>query len=142
MVAVAAMFAGNAQAGLARMNATCPGKLEVHVDQGGPVYVNGKEATLKRFNDNYYEAKDAVSGVTISISNNPDGSSDMSYTGKNRANGICQIAKDAPAATTAAARSLSRSPPRSLRAKPIRPRRRPAWSRLPRRPMSPARNCR
>lgn len=112
MVAVAALFAGNAQAGLARMNATCPGKLDVHVDQGGPVYVNGKQATLKRFNDNYYEARDAASGVTISISNNPDGTSDMSYTGKNRANGVCQIAKDAPAATTTAAAKPAATPAR------------------------------
>jgi len=97
----AALFAGHAHAGLSLMNATCPGKLEVHVDQGGPVYVNGKEATLKRVNDNYYEAKDAASGVTISISNNPDGTSDMSYTGKNRANGVCQIAKGPPAAAVA-----------------------------------------
>lgn len=112
MLALAVMFAGNAQAGLSRMNAMCPGKLEIHVDQGGPVYVNGKEATLKRFNDNYYEAKDAVSGVTLSINNNPDGTSSMSYTGKNRANGICQIAKDAPAATTTAAAKPATKPAR------------------------------
>jgi len=63
----------------------------VHIDDGGPVFVNGKEASLKRSNDNYYEARDAASGVTISISKNPDGSSDLSYTGKGRAHGICTI---------------------------------------------------
>lgn len=88
---LASLFAFNAHAGLSQLNATCPGNLEVHVDDGGPVYINGKEAILKRTNDNYFEAKDAKLGVTVSISKNPDGSSDVSYTGKNRANGICQV---------------------------------------------------
>jgi hypothetical protein len=88
---LASLFAFDAHAGLSQLNATCPGNIEVHVDDGGPVYINGKEAVLKRVNDNYFEAKDAKLGVTISISNNPDGSSDVSYTGKNRANGVCQV---------------------------------------------------
>lgn len=80
--------AGSASAAIPLMNFTCPGKLEVHADQGGPVYINGKETRLKRFNDNYYEARGA--GVTLSISINPDGTPSMSYTGAKRANGICQ----------------------------------------------------
>lgn len=88
---LASLSAFNAHAGLSQLNATCPGNIEVHADEGGPVYINGKEAVLKRTNDNYFEAKDAKLGITISISNNPDGSSDVSYTGKNRANGICQV---------------------------------------------------
>ena len=76
---------------LPRFNATCPGTLEVHGDAGGPVFVNGKEATLKKFNENYFEAKDKSSGTTISISRDPDGSLSVSYTGRNRANGICQL---------------------------------------------------
>ncbi len=92
-----------AQAKLPLINATCPGQLDVHVDQGGPVFVNGKEATLKVFNENYYEAKDAATGTTVSISINPDGSPDVSYTGKNRANGVCTLASDAAAASAAVA---------------------------------------
>lgn len=92
-----ALAAPAAHAGLSQLNATCPGGLEVHVDEGGPVYVNGKEARLKRSNDNYYEATDTKSGTVISISRNPDGSSDVSYTGKNRANGVCTIATSAAA---------------------------------------------
>lgn len=88
---LASLIAFDARAALSLMNATCPGNIEVHVDQGGPVYINGKQAVLKRFNDSYYEAKDATLGVTISISYNPDGTSDMSYTGRNRANGVCQV---------------------------------------------------
>jgi len=104
----AALFAASAHAGLSTMNATCPGNLEVHVDQGGPVYINGKEAKLKRSNDNYYEATDAASGVVVSISNNPDGSSDVSYTGKNRANGVCQIAKEGSASASEATPAMTR----------------------------------
>lgn len=103
VIVVSSLCAFSAQAKLPLINATCPGKLDVHVDQGGPVYVNGKEAKLNAVNENYYEAKDAATGTTISISINPDGSPDVSYTGKNRANGVCTIASDAAAAPAAAA---------------------------------------
>ena len=71
------------------VNATCPGGIEVHADAGGPIYVNGKEAKLTVFNDNYYEAKHHH--VVISLVINPDGSPDVSYTGKGGANGVCAI---------------------------------------------------
>lgn len=86
-----AAAAPTASGGLPLFNATCPGGLDVHGDQGGPVYVNGKEATLKKSNDNYYEAKDAATGTVISLSKNPDGSLSVSYTGRKGANGICQL---------------------------------------------------
>lgn len=76
-----------AQAGIPKLNYSCPDDIEVHADEGGPVYINGKEADLKKINKNYYEAK--KSDVTISISNNPDGSPSVSYTGKHGANGTC-----------------------------------------------------
>ena len=89
LAAFAFCLAGTANAGIPLFNATCPGNIEVHADQGGPVYLNGKEAKLKKFNDNYYEAKGA--GITLSISINPDGSPNLSYTGKHGVNGICQL---------------------------------------------------
>lgn len=82
--------AGIAHADIPLLNATCPGNIEVHADEGGPIYINGKEATLKKFNDNYFEAKG--SGITVSLTISPDGSPDVSYTGKNRANGVCELA--------------------------------------------------
>ncbi|WP_166220079.1 hypothetical protein [Pseudomonas atagonensis] len=85
------LAAGLAHAGIPMFNATCPGNIEVHADDGGPIYINGKEGKLKKFNENYFEAKGA--GVTISLSINPDGSPAVSYTGKNRANGICDLKK-------------------------------------------------
>jgi hypothetical protein len=57
--------------------------------QGGAIYINGKEGKLKKFNDNAFEAKGC--GVTISLRIMPDGSPDVSYTGKNKANGVCQV---------------------------------------------------
>ena len=88
MGALLVSAAGFANAGIPLVNATCPGSIEVHADEGGPIYINGKEAKLKRFNDNYFEAKG--SGVTISLTIKPDGSPDVSYTGKGGANGICE----------------------------------------------------
>lgn len=89
MIGALLAASGAAQAGIPLVNATCPGNIEVHADKGGPIYINGKEGQLKKFNENYFEAKG--SGVTISLSINPDGSPSVSYTGKNRANGICQV---------------------------------------------------
>ena len=82
--------AGIAHSDIPLLNATCPGNIEVHADEGGPIYINGKEATLKKFNDNYFEAKG--SGITVSLTISPNGSPDVSYTGKNRANGVCELA--------------------------------------------------
>lgn len=70
------------------LNYSCPNDISVHADKGGPVYINGKEAKLKVFNDRYYEAKG--SGVTVSININPDGSPSLSNTGKHGANGVCR----------------------------------------------------
>lgn len=90
-----APLASPAQAAIPMFNGTCPGGLEIHADEGGPVYVNGRETRLKRFNDDYFEARDADSGVTLSISRSPDGSVALSYTGKGGANGVCSIATSA-----------------------------------------------
>lgn len=72
-------------------NATCPMDIEVHADQGGPIYINGKEAKLKVFNPSYYEA--THNHVTISLSINPDETPDVSYTARGGANGVCTIKK-------------------------------------------------
>lgn len=83
------LAAGTANAGIPLVNATCPGNIEVHADEGGPIYINGKEAKLKKFSETYFEAKG--SNVTISLMVNPDGSPSVSYTGKGKANGVCQV---------------------------------------------------
>lgn len=86
-------FPFQAQAALPMFNGSCPGGLEVHADEGGPVYVNGKETRLRRFNDNYAEAHDPASGVTLSITTSADGSVQMSYTGQGGANGVCSVGR-------------------------------------------------
>lgn len=84
-----ASVAGLANAGVPLVNATCPGGIEVHADRGGPIYINGKEARLKKFSETYFEAKG--SDITLSLMINPDGSASISYTAKARANGICLV---------------------------------------------------
>lgn len=84
------LFATVASADIPQLNYECPTNIAVHADKGGPVFINGKEAKLKKFNDNAYEAKG--SGVAITLTRNPDESWDVSYTGKGGANGVCQLA--------------------------------------------------
>lgn len=85
------ILAQPAFAAIPLLNYDCPTNIQVHADEGGPVYINGKEAKLKKFNDKYFEAKG--SGVTISISINDDGTPSVSYTGAKGANGVCQAAE-------------------------------------------------
>lgn len=84
-------------AAIPALNYTCPGKIEVYAPKGGPIYINGKEAKLKTLNNNAYEATSA--GVTISLTINPDGTADMSYTGPGRSNGICSASAKTGAAS-------------------------------------------
>ena len=79
-----------ATAGIPLVNATCLGNIEVHADEGGPIYINGEEAKLHKFNDNYFEAKHL--DVTISLSISRDGSPSVSYLVPGGASGECQIA--------------------------------------------------
>ncbi|MCC4605125.1 DUF3011 domain-containing protein [Xanthomonas campestris] len=79
-----------ASAAVQQFNATCPGGVEVHADQGGPVFINGRETRLKRFNEDYYEASDGQ-GLTLSINRTPDGGTQMSYTGPGNDNGVCSV---------------------------------------------------
>jgi hypothetical protein len=81
-----------AHAGIPLLNATCGAGVEVHADQGGPVYINGKQAALKRVSEHYYEAKGA--NVTISLAINPDGTPNVSATWRGGKNGICSLTDD------------------------------------------------
>ncbi|POF44396.1 hypothetical protein B0D71_02900 [Pseudomonas laurylsulfativorans] len=92
------LFATVASADIPQLNYDCPTNIAVHADKGGPVFINGKEAKLKKFNDNAYEARG--SGVAISLTRNPDESWDVSYTGKGGANGVCQPATSGAASAS------------------------------------------
>lgn len=84
MALVLGFVAFSASAALPLFNGKgAPG--DVHIDQNGPVYLNGKELKLKKVNDNFYEARGQ--GVVLSIAVMPDGNASVSWTGKNRAHG-------------------------------------------------------
>ncbi len=76
------------QNGISQLNYSCPGNIEVHASEGGPIYINGEEAEMKKFSDTYYEGKQG--DVTISLTLMSDGSTSVTYTGTGGANGICQ----------------------------------------------------
>lgn len=65
---------------------------DVHIDEGGPVYLNGKEMKLKTLNKNAYEA--TGQGVTLSITLSTDGTPTVSWTGKHRAHGLILTAEE------------------------------------------------
>ncbi len=87
--AAGTMSAASAYPRIPMFNAVCGNGIEVHANEGGPVFIDGEETSLERFNENYFEASQG--GTTISISFNPDDSLSLSFTGANRANGICTL---------------------------------------------------
>jgi len=89
LVLGATLIAGSASAGLPLFAAKCPTNLNVDADRHGVVRVNGEKATVKKLNDQYYEAKHA--GVTIGIGLDAGGPPSVNYTGKHGANGICEV---------------------------------------------------
>lgn len=95
-------MAGTASATIPQLNYQCPGQIQLHSDEGGPVYINGKEAKLKKYSDDFYEARGA--GVTLSISRSGN-QYDVSYTSK-KGSGICQ-----PSAGSAASSQASSTEP-------------------------------
>lgn len=89
IIAAAMLLSAGAQPGIPRLNASCPGNVDIRVDEGGPIYINGKQAALKQVSDNHYEAEGA--GVTISLTINADGSPSVSYLGRGGVNSVCVI---------------------------------------------------
>jgi hypothetical protein len=93
--------------------ATCPTDISVDSGRTGVVLVNGQKATVKKVNDNNYDAKAGY--ITISVTNNPGKAPDVFYTGKGRANGVCTVTgfegekAAAPAQQQSAAPSTSAS---------------------------------
>ncbi|MEG1123757.1 MULTISPECIES: lysozyme inhibitor LprI family protein [Citrobacter] len=68
-------------------NFSCASIGGVNSDGEGNVWIDGTKATIKTFNENYWEAKSGKN--TVSISRNSDGNPDVSWTGPNRKHGIC-----------------------------------------------------
>jgi hypothetical protein len=112
--------AGAALAKVPYFAAKCPTDISVETDRAGRAYINGKKAAVSR-NANYSEIRGA--GVTISVAREGN-SLEVSYTGKNRANGICQVveqdtvesAEPAPSRAPAPAQSSDDVPARDKQA--------------------------
>ncbi len=68
-------------------NFSCASIGGVNSDGKGNVWINGTKATIKAFNENYWEAKSGKN--TVSISRNGDGNPDVSWAGPDRKHGIC-----------------------------------------------------
>lgn len=77
-----------AYAAAPHLNATCPSGITVKINKGGTVRINGEKVQVKEVNANFWEA--THNGVTISIAKTGNELT-VSYTGKDGANGICQV---------------------------------------------------
>ena len=91
---IVALMGTPALAELPAFSAECPLGNFVDADAGGAVWVNGSEASVQRFNDNYFEAKSG--NVTFSISHDGGGANlIVSYTAPGGANGVCSVVQAA-----------------------------------------------
>ena len=89
IAAVAAFAAGATSAAIPIFVATCPTDINVDSGRTGVVLINGQKATVKKINENNYDAKAGY--ITISVTHNPGKAPDVFYTGKGRANGVCTV---------------------------------------------------
>lgn len=65
------------------------GYVDVHVDPDFVhSYINGKEAKIRIFNENFVELHDPQNGITVSLSKGDNNAWDASWSGKHGKNGI------------------------------------------------------
>ena len=90
LTAAATIAGGPANAEMPVFTAQCPDNHTVETNRNGKVHIDGKKANVTKFNENAYEARDH--GVKIDFGTDPGGGNlVVTYTGKNGANGICQV---------------------------------------------------
>lgn len=105
-IVLGTLLAGSAHAAMPVFVANCPGNINVDSGRTGVIYINGVKGTVKKFNDNYFEAKAGTTAISITANGNK--APDISYTGKGGANGICKVSGfEAPKATPVAKVSSS-----------------------------------
>ncbi len=89
LAAALALFAASpAFAKIPLVNATCPGKIEVHADEGGPIYIDGYPVTTKQIGGSSYEA--THNGTTVSVEVFPDSSLEIRYSDPEGNHGLCR----------------------------------------------------
>lgn len=87
------LLAGWAHAeGIPLFNVSCPGNLAVSADQGGPVYINGKQVKSSAVDDRHFQVKTADTSLSISVEE--DDSVTVKYTDKHGASGLCEAVDD------------------------------------------------
>lgn len=114
-----ALSAAPALAKVPYFAAKCPTDIMVETDRSGRAYVAGKKATVRTKNANYSEIVGA--GITVSVARD-NGSLIVSYTGPNRAHGMCTITEQetvesaAPAGQSPAPSASDDVPKRDMQA--------------------------
>ncbi len=109
MVAAGAAAASPAWANVPTFAAKCPGDITVETDRAGRAYIDGKKATVRTRNANFSSI--SVPGMTVDVSRDA-GSLIVTYTGRNRAHGVCEVVEQetVQGAATAPARSPAPAP--------------------------------
>ncbi len=69
-------------------NATCGESVDVHADEGGPIYIDGVPVTTKQIGDSSYEA--THNGTTVSVEVFPDSSLEIRYSDPEGNHGLCR----------------------------------------------------
>lgn len=69
-------------------NATCGESVDVHADEGGPIYIDGDPVTTKPIGDSSFEA--THNGTTVSVEVFPDSSLEIRYADPEGNHGLCR----------------------------------------------------
>ncbi|WP_373505285.1 hypothetical protein [Aestuariivirga sp.] len=81
-------LASTAQASMPEFHGTCPMGVKIESDKHANVLINGHKASVKKFNENYWEARH--NDFILSIAK--EGSeATVTYTAKGGANGVCTV---------------------------------------------------
>ncbi|MEN3785118.1 hypothetical protein ABDZ30_02970 [Aeromonas veronii] len=83
------VMTGTAYAGVPDLSASCPGHINLRVEDG-TAYINNQQVPLKKVNSNFYEA--SKGRTTLSMVKNGDWG--ITYFVKNGDSGACQLNDD------------------------------------------------
>jgi hypothetical protein len=85
----ATLVASTASAGLPLFAAKCPTGITADSDTKGHVYINGKAANIIKRSDGQYSAN--AHGVWVDITPRGDQMPRVTYTGKDKSTGDCEV---------------------------------------------------
>ena len=96
------VITGTAYAGVPDLSASCPGHINLRVEDG-TAYINNQQVPLKKVNSNFYEA--SKGRTTLSMVKNGDWG--ITYFVKNGDSGACQLNASTDSAKRSAAGFIS-----------------------------------